>query len=195
MAKSLTLSSLGSLPVTLPEIKEHLRVYDDEENDSISAILESAVDYVERTTGRLLRPGTCVLKMQEFPSGREPIVLPRPPFVSLTSIAYTDDDGAGQTYAGALSLDSVPAELQPAADDTWPTDTQDIPGAVVVTWSAGYATAADVPKMLVNAVRLFCDLEYHEQSPQQAERIRSRMESICDQFKLTDTRLNGISVA
>lgn len=192
MRRSLTLSSFGNAPLTVDQIKAHLRVLHDLEDDAIGELLAAAVDTVERRTGRIIRTATAVLTLDQFPAGDCPIVLPASPFRSMTSIAYTDDDGDPQTVSGAQVSQSMPAEIVPAYDAIWPT-ARLMPGAVVVTWACGYATAGDVPAKILQAIKLFCDLEYHEHQWLPATRIQKRIDDLLSGLCIRDPRLEGIA--
>jgi hypothetical protein len=84
------------------------------------------------------------------PSGYQYSV--RLPIVNTTAIAnitYIDPDGAGQILDPAtyvLKTDSVWPNVRLAdPNGSWPDTMQGIPDAVLVTLTAGWATAADVP--------------------------------------------------
>lgn len=71
-----------------------------------------------------------------------------PPLQSVTSITYTDGEGAEQTLDTSLyTVDaaSIPARIVPAYGTTWPT-TREQPNAVRVRFVAGYGAASAVPQ-------------------------------------------------
>lgn len=98
------------------------------------------------------------------------IQLPMPPLVSVTTITYVDQNGATQTLdpssgAGnvAISL-GTPGQITPGYGKIFP-PTLPILGAVNITYVAGYgATAASVPRNIVNAMRFLVSLYYEHRT-------------------------------
>lgn len=85
------------------------------------------------------------------------LVLPRPPLKTLSSIAYTDLAGAGQTLgSGSYQLDAIsrPARLAPAYGTIWPLTRPQL-NAVVIQMINGYGDAgSSVPANIRMAVLL-----------------------------------------
>jgi uncharacterized phiE125 gp8 family phage protein len=104
----------------------------------IHRLIVGAVRDVERFTRRALITQTWELTQSSFPSWD--LCLPRPPFQSLTSITYTDDDGATQTLSPSLYQVSSgsPAVVQPTYGEVWPTTRPSTLDAVTITFLAGY---------------------------------------------------------
>jgi uncharacterized phiE125 gp8 family phage protein len=93
-----------SMPVTLAEAKDHCRVYHDDDDDYLTALVNAATTYVDGPTGIL---GRCLLTQTwrvDLPGWADPIILPVDPVVSVT-VAYNDAAGASQTLdANAYTL-------------------------------------------------------------------------------------------
>lgn len=148
-------------PVTLDEAKQHLRVDTDADDNLISALITVARQSAEAKTGRALMPQTWKLSLSAFPQYCNPhhysslrngmsrrIKLPRPPFAGIVSVAYVDRAGVAQTLDNAayvIGRENMAATLRPAYNTVWPT-TRDDDNVVNVTFSAGYASAAEVPE-------------------------------------------------
>ena len=151
-------------PVSLDDIKAHLRIDTGDEDAYLLRRVKSARRYVEIVTRRQLITATWELHLDKFPRSGTAIRLPYPPLRSVTSIKYCDTDGAEQTWTAAeyrVDTDSEPGRVTEAYDYTWPT-TRDMTGAVVVTYSAGYgATSADVPEELRDAIEILV-AQWHE---------------------------------
>jgi uncharacterized phiE125 gp8 family phage protein len=139
--------------VTLSEIKGQLNMApdDDSRDGRLLSLAKAATNLAERVTGRSLLTQTWRLAL-DWGFYRchwyDEIVLPRPPVQSITSVQYTDPDGATQTLDAAkykLSADSQPATLAPTFGESWPA-TQHIREAVRITYVAGGLTPADVPE-------------------------------------------------
>ena len=145
-------------PVTLQDVKDHLRVDVDDDDGLISAQIKAATSWVEEYTGRQLVTATWQLTLDRFPRWDKPIILPRPPALTVTSITYTLSDETTDTVdSGDYVLDNDDdldrhrVVLKDAS--TWPTDTRDF-AAVRVLYTAGYGDAGDVPDVFKSAIKL-----------------------------------------
>jgi len=134
-------------PLTLAEVKAHLRVDDAASDALITALIVSAREMAEHQVGRSLMQQTLELTLDQFPDA---FILQRPPVISITSVKYLDADGIQQTLAAESyvldnSSDSTAAYLICAYATSWPT-TRSEANAVRVRYLAGYANAAAVPQ-------------------------------------------------
>lgn len=124
----------ADLPVTLAEARAFLRVDHDEDDAGISAMLSAAVNLLDGRNGilgRCLEPQTWELLLDRFPEAE--IRLPVGPVESVTSVAFTDPEGAeAEVSGGSFVLDNA------ATFEGWIVPT--------VAWPATLAT--------VNAVRV-----------------------------------------
>lgn len=153
-------------PVTTAEAKAHLGVTHANDDTLIASLIATARQHVEQVCERALVTQTWRLSLDAFPSGC--IELPGGKVQSITSIAYTDTDGAAQTLADYQSdLDREPARLLYAFDDgAWP-GTRTVLNAVQVTYVAGYGAAAAVPAVLKAAILLAVGDLYANREAQQ----------------------------
>ena len=137
--------------VELEEIKKHCRVeYFTDDDDYLTELVEVATAFIEGPygIGICLMPQTWRLSLDYFPSE---IVIPLGPVTAISGITYTDADGDSATVSTwRADLDSSPCRIWPARDTAWPVSTLQ-PGAVKVTFTAGYET---VPSDLKAAVKL-----------------------------------------
>ena len=140
-------------PVTLDEMKDHLRITHTDDDQYINALCLAATSWAEKFQNRtyVKRPRTMVL--DKFPL----IIRPKyPPLISVTSIVYVDLDGVSQTLAASqYRVDTVtePGRITEAYETTWP-DIRDVTNAVTITYSAGYGTEAKVPDEVKAAIKL-----------------------------------------
>lgn len=193
MIASLRILTIGTTPLNLNAAKLHLRVDHADDDSAITDILKAAFDMVERKTGRAYREQTATLFRDCFPDGAEPLVLPRPPLQSVTSIQYTDAAGNTQTLASnqfEVITSAVPGEIIPVNGVVWPV-ALNRRGSVRVTFAAGNAAAC--PDTILNAVRLQIDHDYHEHSPLESARIDERVAALVRGHCLRDPRLVGIT--
>ena len=144
-------------PVSLADMKEHLHYDATDQNDRIEALISAARSMVESETNRALLTQGWTMILDAFPAGGL-IRLPNPPVQSITSIAYTDNNGDAQTVdSDNYQLDAIsqPGRLAPARGLSWPSDADsETLGAVVISYQAGWTTAATVPNELVHAIKL-----------------------------------------
>lgn len=142
-------------PVTLTEAKLHVRQDGTADDDLITSLIKAARETVENITGRALITQTWRMTMDAFPSDGV-IWVPRPNLLTVTSITYTDSNGATQTLASTeyvVDVDSLPGRIHRAYNVSWP-DTRAVPNAVTVTFTAGYGAASLVPESYKAAIKL-----------------------------------------
>lgn len=97
-------------PVTLDEAKAHLRVTHDSDDTLIGGLITAAREAAEQITGRALAAATYRYASEETVTAATR--LPLWPVASVTSVAYTDADGATQTMdSGNYTLDGDRARL------------------------------------------------------------------------------------
>ena len=143
-------------PVTLAEIKDHLRISGTAEDSLLTLYAQMAREAVENECWRALLPQTWVLYLTSWPTDGI-IALPRPPLQSVTSVVYTDEAGAAHTFAAAnyrVDTASEPGRIVLAPDAAWPSDALDSGYPIAVTFVAGYADASAVPGMAKAAILL-----------------------------------------
>lgn len=174
-------------PVELADMKLHLRVDQDAENDYIQSLIMAAREYVENYTRRSLITQTWQLFLDHFPQEFYPIFdgytwcasrtasarqLRRKNTIylaygnvqSITSIQYTDETGVLQTLSSGqyqLSTTGQEARLYPQALQPWPATLADELDAVSITFIAGYGDAPDVvPATIKHAIKLLVGTWY-----------------------------------
>lgn len=138
-----------SEPITLENLKDRLRIGSTCEFDvELGLILTQARKQVEADTYRRLINQTVVGYMDSFRWLRE-IEIRLAPVSSITSIVYTDQAGASQTFAStryATDLNSTPPRIVLDTNEQWEHTEENTPNSVAITFVAGYgATAASVP--------------------------------------------------
>lgn len=164
-------------PVALAEVKDHIRVSGSDEDALINDLITSAREYIETFTGRTLMPQTWDLKLNCFPAGGAPLVLPNPPVQSVTSITYLDTAGDSQTWASSKYLTTDLPQTAPRAQmprvplayaESYPS-TYGVENAVTVTFVTGYTSASAVPALLRTGLKFLVELSYQRlrRSPQE----------------------------
>jgi uncharacterized phiE125 gp8 family phage protein len=133
-------------PLTLDEVKGHLRVEHSDEDALITALIQATREAVENYTNRQLMPATYELICDEL----EHITLPKAPFLELVSIQYTNS---------ADVLTTLPSDHVTVLDGAdpavilfiKPTDYKKTLNGVKITFTAGYTS---VPESLKAAMKL-----------------------------------------
>lgn len=167
----LTLTSApAEEPVSLAELKAWLRVDHSAHDVPVAAIGAAARDYVEKRIGRQLVLATYRLTLDGFPwpggwnyltnpavfPDPHTIRLPKAPLQSVSSVEYFDLAGTLQTLAAStydVDATTDPGRVQLAMNKVWPV-TLLRPGAVRITYVAGYGAASAVPEMLKAAIKM-----------------------------------------
>lgn len=151
-------------PVSLAEAKLYLKQDATDDDALITSLIASSRQWCEAFTRRALIAQVWELTLDAFPvatrtNPRAAIVLPKGVTSAVASITYIDTDGAPQTLSGPTSTvpgtdyqedfsDDAGGLLCAAYGTSWPS-TRDVPGAVKVQFTAGYAV---VPGQLRDAI-------------------------------------------
>ena len=158
-------------PVTLAELKAWLKLDDDAQDDLLTSLLATARAVLEDITGRACVASQWTAYYDAWPragtyvgacAARE-IALPKCPLLpgdelGVESVTYLDEDGTEQTLDAADY--TVEAGVSPnrygrlrlVAGAAIPS-LGDFPGALRVTFHAGYGAAADVPAEIKSAIK------------------------------------------
>lgn len=136
-------------PLTLDEVKDHLRIERDnvDEDAYLWALIQAAREACEDFTGRFLVQRTVDYTVDGFPSKAE-LELRGGRLQSITSVTYIDSDDASATFASSNWFADTSREhgfLVLNDSVNWPTATLRPRAAVTVRFVAGFGTAADVP--------------------------------------------------
>ncbi len=182
------------LPVSVDDVKEHTYVDDAADDELLDAYIESATDEVSRMVpgGRQLVTRTWDYVLPAFPSGSDPLYLPRPPLVALVD---TTGNRAIQYYDGANALTFLATTsvivhtpwaqqgyLRTKPSTTWPSANSERDDAVTIRYTAGYGLASAVPQSLRQAIRLLVADAYENrgegQTPKYADATLARVRSL-----------------
>lgn len=136
--------------VSLETIKEHLRIDLTEEHALLQSYLAAAVEQAEGLTRRAFLTQTLLYSVDAWPSSGV-LKLPRPPLQSVDSVIYFDVDGNEHLWTdyrvntrsepGAIYFNNTPSEeLDPSG------------GAIEIQYIAGYASPAEVPQTITQAL-------------------------------------------
>lgn len=149
-------------PVTVAEAKACLHVEHADDDAFIGHLISAARETAENLTGQALAAATWRATYDGF---ADLIVLPRPPLVAVSSVAYRDMAGSWQAIAGSnyVVVPGPVASLRPLTGDDWP-ETDDEAGALKVEFSAGPTVASSAVK---HAILLAVQHWYEARGPGQ----------------------------
>ena len=186
-------------PVTLAELKTHLRLDSGSTEDSLlTAIIQAARERVEDITRRALLTQTWELYLDNFPSVNY-IELPFGNLQSVNSFKYTDSDSVEHTlientdYLVELNGEGI-GRVVLVYNGSWPTATLNTSNPIVIEFDCGWEAAADVPSKIKSAIMLFCGDLYENRESQTLKNLSS--EAFCENrtanLLLASARLHNV---
>jgi uncharacterized phiE125 gp8 family phage protein len=156
-------------PVSLDEVKHHLRVDIEDDDALITALITAARQAAESITQRQLMPATHRLVLDGFvrPQGRafggcasmlpsDVLLLTPCPVRQVNTVQYLDMNGAVQSLSPndyVVDLACEPARVSPAFGRMWPAALPQI-GSVSVSFDTGYADKESVPEGIKAWIKL-----------------------------------------
>lgn len=153
--RSFRLTQGSPEPITLAQLKLHMRIDSSAEDALLTASIIAAREYCESMTQRALVTSTWRALMDRFPAGREPIILQHGSVSAISSLKYIDAKRDTITWAStnyALDDKITPCRIRlDKANDSWPT-TDDTEAAVEVN----YTVTPTVPTQVTQAMLLLC---------------------------------------
>lgn len=152
-------SAPAETPVSVAEMKDHLRISNVKSDGFLSALLAATTQHLDGRTGVLRRAvvtQTWRVDFDRFPAG-ECFELPLPPLQSVTSVQYYDTDDVLQTFAAdqyrVIATDLF-GRVELVSGAAWPAAVAERSDAIRVTFVAGYGAAVSVPDGIKHAIKL-----------------------------------------
>jgi uncharacterized phiE125 gp8 family phage protein len=157
MKTNLTDAGAVTAAVSTSDLKTHARIYHAQDDAYIATLVLTATQCIENEIRRALITRAFSYQLEEFPASGQ-IILPRSPWLSVSSITYTDTAGATQTLASsnyhAYSVDNI-GRVVLKSTSSWPDTLGTGALDVTVNFTAGYgAASANIPAALRHAVLL-----------------------------------------
>ena len=121
------------LPLTLEEVKLHLRETETVEDALIEAFIGAAVDTCQQITGRSLMAQAWKLTLNGW---ADAVRLPYPEISAVSSIKYLDEGGVQQTLDPSMYV-LIGDTVHKTSGATYP-ELWDGPGVVEINYTAGY---------------------------------------------------------
>ena len=169
-------------PVTLDEIKTHLRGIDHSDHDDLlNGLIQGARQRIEIILGRALPQQTRVAYYENWPAG-DVFDLPNP-IQSIVDISYTDVDDTEYTFDN-YTVDAVsePGRVVLDYENLWPTAIlhyAEYP--IQIQYTCGYDT---VPEPIRTAIKLDVELKYNMPPEGWARYTEDAIESLLAPYKL-----------
>ena len=144
-------------PVTVGQMRSHLRLSGHEEDALVAAAISAAVSLIEAETRRALITQTWRASIPGVWKENDPVFLPRPRLLEVSSVQFRNADGVWTAHTDYRLMDtSEPASIWlTACPTTVATPDNDLDTVWRVTYTAGYGPDhGSVPDSLCAAVKL-----------------------------------------
>jgi len=153
-------------PLTLDEVKAHLRVSWDDENAIIERYAKAARRSLENSLRHAFLPQQWDFALDKPPCDSAPILLPRAPLISVTSVTSYDTANAATVFSSGNYLQdtmSRPGRVALNQGVVWPAPSNGLrdTNAIVVRYTCGYADRNLIPDDLIAGLLLLIGTLYH----------------------------------
>lgn len=152
-------------PVSLDEFKRNLHIGAQDESDTIQdtylqEILDNVIEGVQKDIGRRICRETWYGYLDDFPEGDE-LIITLGPVNAISSISYYPDGSSVLTAMAATdyTLDNIELTARLRFLNSYSVD-EDKFNNVVIEFTNGWATAAEVPKQIKDAILLLATERY-----------------------------------
>ena len=151
-------------PITLDDVKLHLRVDGTDEDEYLEGLIKTAREQVETLTQRALLTQTWDYFLDSWPDENY-IKLPFGNLVSVTSVKYKDSAGTETTmvvttaYLVETNGDQCGRIVLPYMV-SWPVVTLYPSNPITVRFVCGWTTAELVPFRIKEAIKMICSKHY-----------------------------------
>ncbi len=176
-------TAASTYPLSLTEVKNHLKVSVSTDDDLITALRDSAILWVEEYLDRQLMSATWYLYLDHL---YRLIDVKKNPVTAVTSILYYDSDNSEQTLDTDLydvDIISEPSRICRAYSQVYPI-TYDRPNAVTVEFTAGYTNAALVPEPIKSAILLMIGHNYENRGDEGHRRYPKAITDLLDMYRI-----------
>lgn len=134
--------------VSVESAKEHSRITDTFDDGLIAEYVESATDMVQQWLNRKLYPTTIAMSLDAAPTR---VLLPYPPVARVDSIvAMYNDEEVTLTKDVDWKFNAIAGRVTFIGSQLYLSSLSDL----VITYTAGYATPADVPAAIKHAIKM-----------------------------------------
>lgn len=134
-------------PVTTTEAKSYMRVDTSDDDTLIGDLITTVREHVESVTRRVFVASMWQFTLDQFPSGREPILLPKSPLIFVKRVRYIDTSAATQTWGDRAAQWTV----TPASVENTDVFVILVGGVAIATFAATDGTVTNVTAGLTAA--------------------------------------------
>lgn len=133
----------------------------------LASLITAAREYCETYQNRAYITQVWEMAMDNFPD--DVIEIPKGNLQTIDSVVYTNSAGTSTTLAVTTdyitSVRGVLGKTKPAYNKSWPSFTPHPFDAVVITFTAGYGTASQVPEKVIMAMKLLISHWFENRVP------------------------------
>lgn len=176
--------------IALDDLKAHLRIEHEADDDYLAGLLDAAVSFFEFETKTVIVPAMLRIKLDRWPADRV-LSLPRPPLRFIDRVDFCDAAGQLQTLPAAeyqIDQEARPGLIKFA--ETLP-ELQNRFAAVTIDYGAGFGLTADgtvttAPDMMIQGIKLLVGSWYENRADTSDRRVNPTpiaVDRIIDQFK------------
>jgi len=182
-------------PVSLSEIKDHLRIEHSDHDTILEGLIQASREYVEQVTARAIVEQTRVAYFKDWPVNY--FEVSGSPLESVTEVRYTNTSGTTNTFSSdnySVVTATEPGRLVLGYSKTWPSGTllyESYP--IEIEFVAGYKAddtvsptdyRANVPEAIQNAICLDVELRYDRPPESYQERIKNVIETLLAPYRV-----------
>lgn len=180
-------------PVTLSEIKEHLRLEHSEHDTMLEGLVHASREWVEQVTSRALVEQTRVTYFREWQDSFE---LPGTPLRSVEEVRYTDTSGTTSTVSSddyEVLTSTLPGQVVLGYSKNWPTATlHHSSNPIEIEYVCGYDPSDDsppdyvvnVPQSIKNAIKLDVEMRYDRPPADYADKLRQVIDTLIAPYRV-----------
>lgn len=183
-------------PVSVADLKAHIRVTHSNDDSLIAFYGKVAREYVESRTGRTMFTTTYEVVRDRFPGAPGGLAwssfirLPQAaPLASVTFIKYTDSDGTVNTWTSSsyiVNTDAMPGVITPAYGQTWPSYTPQPTASVRIRYVAGLSDTASPlvypEEGIIAIIKLLVEGMYNFRGPVAVPEDRGQIAAVVNQY-------------
>jgi len=144
-------------PVSVDELKTHLRIESTEESEYLDELERAAREYVEGLLGRKLITQVWKVYYSSWPDGNV-FEIPYGQLQAVSSVAYVDTDGESHevsTDVYDVDTASEPGKVALAYNQSWPSASLYPTNPISIQFTCGYGdNRLAVPSILRHAIKL-----------------------------------------
>lgn len=144
-------------PVTLNELKQHLRLdlaFTDDDA-MLTSYITAARQFAEKVTDLSIAVKSYAAFFNGFPRIGCPLMIPKPPLVTVTAIKYLDSSYTWQTWDPLeyfIAATQTPGIVVAKTPNIYPCPITGVPGAVEVDFTSGYAVVEENIKRAIKVI-------------------------------------------